>query len=95
MDIYVYYRVPLGNTSALQQQATAMQARLARHYKITLKLQRRAQANDGMHTWMEVYLNVPDDFESALSAAVIANQLEALIDGARHTEYFLDVAPCA
>jgi hypothetical protein len=95
MDLYIYYRVPLGNASLLQQQVAAIQMQLSQQYKIATELKRRPQENDGMHTWMEVYLDVPEGFESALKAAIANHQLDALIDGPRHTEHFLDFSPCA
>ena len=95
MDLYLYYRVPVSNALQLQQQVTAMQARLAQQYQVATELKRRPQASDGMDTWMEVYLDVPDGFESALKAAAADSQLESLIDGPRHTEHFLDLSSCA
>ena len=45
-------------------------------------------------TWMEVYLAVPDDFESSLQRAFDDAGYAALIDGTRHIEYFQDCTPC-
>jgi len=95
MDLYIYYRVSLNNASLLQQRVAAMQAQLSQQYKVAAELKRRPQARDGMHTWMEVYLDVPDGFESVLKVALADNQLETLLDGPRHTEHFLDLSPCA
>jgi len=95
MDLYIYYRAPLDNAPLLQRQTTAMQARLARQYAVTTALKRRPQETAGMHTWMEVYLKVPDGFSAALEQAVSEHQLASLIDGPRHTEQFLDFSPCA
>lgn len=94
MDLYIYYRVRLDNSTQLQQQATAMQAQLSQQYKVATELKRRPQDTDGMHTWMEVYLDVPDGFESVIKQSIAANRLETLIDGPRHTEHFLDFSPC-
>ena len=38
MDIYVYYRVPLANTSGLQQRVQAMQQSLAKRFQIQSSL---------------------------------------------------------
>lgn len=94
MDLYIYYRVLLSNSEQLQKQAAAMQAQLSRQYKVATELKRRPQDQDGKHTWMEVYLDVPDGFESVLKQSIAANQLDQLIDGPRHTEHFLDFSPC-
>jgi hypothetical protein len=98
MDLYIYYRAPLEQSEQLQKQATAMQAQLSQHYKIATALKRRPEDKDGMQTWMEVYLDVPDDFESVLTRAVAEHRLDSLINGPRHTERFehiLDFSPCA
>jgi len=95
MDLYIYYRVLLDNSEQLLKQATAMQAQLSQQYKVATELKRRPQEADGMHTWMEVYLDVPDGFESVLKQRIAGNQLDALIAGPRHTEHFLDFSPCA
>lgn len=95
MDLYIYYRVSQAHAAELQQRATVMQAALSRQYHVATELKRRPQEKDGQHTWMEVYLDVPDGFESVLKAALATNGLETLIDGPRHTEHFLDFSPCA
>ncbi|WP_034297317.1 DUF4936 family protein [Herbaspirillum sp. RV1423] len=95
MDLYIYYRVPVGNSAQLERQAAALQTRLSQQLKVATELKRRPQDKDGMHTWMEVYLDVPDGFEAALQEAVADTGLDALIDGARHIEHFLDFSPCA
>jgi hypothetical protein len=95
MDLYIYYRAPLDNAPLLQQETTAMQARLSQQYAVTTALKRRPQETAGMHTWMEVYLEIPDGFSAALEQAVSEHQLASLIDGPRHTEQFLDFSPCA
>ena len=95
MDLYIYYRVPLNQSEQLQKQVATMQAELSQQYKVATELKRRPQDKDGMHTWMEVYLDVPESFESVLKQRIVAHQLETLIDGPRHTEHFLDFSPCA
>ena len=44
---------------------------------------------------MEIYLAIPEGFDATLAHAVEHAELDALIDGARHAEYFMDIAPCA
>jgi hypothetical protein len=58
-------------------------------------LKRRPEAKDGRHTWMEVYLAVPDGFDAVLERSVEQAQLARLIDGERHAERFMDAASCA
>ena len=94
-DLYVYYRVRVGDATQLQAQVATMQSRLTQEYAVAAALKRRPEAKDGRHTWMEVYLAVPDGFETALNQAVEQVKLAQLIDGERHAEIFLDAASCA
>ena len=95
MDIYIYYRVPLANTSSLQQRVQAMQQALARQFPIQCSLKRRPELSHDCQTWMEVYTQVPADFATALAEAVTAHALPALISGERHIETFVDIEACA
>ncbi len=95
MDLYIYYRVPGTQADTLQQQVGRMQAELSREYQVATELKRRPEQREGYHTWMEVYLDTPAQFENVLQQRVIAANLTALIDGPRHIEHFLDVSPCA
>jgi hypothetical protein len=95
MDLYIYYRADCEHAQALQTQVPAMQAALAKDYGIAVAFKRRPEEKDGQNTWMEVYLAVPQDFETALARAVTRAKLDSLIDGKRHTEYFLDISSCA
>lgn len=95
MDLYVYYRVDCAHAEALHALATAMQQALARQSGVATGLKRRPQVKDGRHTWMEIYLNIPEGFDMLLQQALSASGMDALIDGERHLEYFLDVSSCA
>ena len=95
MDLYIYYHALADKLPALPQRALAMQAQLSRQYQVKTELKHRPHEKDGRITWMEVYHDVPADFEAALGASVAANQLDQLIDGDRHIEQFLDFSPCA
>jgi hypothetical protein len=72
-----------------------MQKAIAEKYGVVTALKRRPEEKDGRHTWMEVYLAVPDGFDAVLERAVAQADLPALIDGQRHTEIFLDCSLCA
>ncbi len=72
-----------------------MQSRLARTHGVAGQLKRRPGSVEGLQTWMEVYPATPDGFDAALELAVQQAALQALTVGARHTELFTDVAPCA
>jgi hypothetical protein len=94
-DLYIYYRVRCEDAQALQTQVRAVQTSLSQEYGIVTALKRRPGEKDGRHTWMEVYLGVPSDFETILERAVAQAALTTLIDGQRHTELFLDYSTCA
>jgi Domain of unknown function (DUF4936) len=95
MDLYIYYRVRVADTDVFRAKVAAMQDNLARQYGIRTALKRRPAEQDGMHTWMEVYLGVAEDFETKLEQTVAASQLPAFIAGNRHVEQFLDLSLCA
>ena len=95
MDVYIYYQVQSSYADALQAQVTAMQTHLSKQYGIIVALKRRPEEKNARHTWMEVYLAVPDGFDDALQKAYSRTNVAALIDGERHTEHFLDFSLCA
>ncbi|GJI90994.1 MULTISPECIES: DUF4936 family protein [Duganella] len=95
MDLYIYYQVKDADAAPLQAAVVSMQAELAAQHGVTGQLKRRPEAKDGMQTWMEVYAATPDGFAAALGAAAEQAGLSAWIAGARHTEVFTDLAPCA
>ncbi len=92
MDLYVYYRVRTEHASLLRPQVEAMQRMLSLEHRIQAALKRRPEEKEGLQTWMETYLNVPEHFAAALAGAAASL---TLIDGERHLETFVDLAPCA
>lgn len=95
MDLYIYYRVPVSDAAIFLSKVTEMQDNLTRLRGVCPSLKRRPEEQDGMHTWMEVYLDVAEDFAAALELAVADHQLPSLIAGTRHMEQFLDLSLCA
>lgn len=95
MDLYIYYRVHSEHAAALQAKVSSMQQYLSREYGIVTALKRRPEEKENRQTWMEIYHAVPDGFDAILKHAIAQAGLAGLIDGQRHTEYFLDVSPCA
>ena len=95
MDLYIYYVARSCLADALSTQVLEMQANLGAQYGVGTALKRRPAEKDGRHTWMEIYLAVPEGFDAILEQAVMQSKLATLIDGERHTEYFMDAAPCA
>jgi hypothetical protein len=95
MDLYIYYKVKDADAASLQAAIVPMQATLAQRHGVAGQLKRRQDGKDGVQTWMEVYPSAPEGFTAALDAAVHQAGLFAWTSGLRHTEVFLDVAPCA
>ena len=89
-DLYIYYRVRDEHAALMAPRVRAMQARLGAG-----QFKRRPGSSDGMQTWMEIYPDAADGFEAALAAAVTQANLPEFTQGARHTEIFTDVEPCA
>jgi len=99
MDCYIYYRVDVLHQQHVITQALAMQAQITARTGLVSAVKRRPSAANGLHTWMEVYRDIPDDlvqdFELQLQAALAQTDLSKLIQGERHCEYFVDAATCA
>ena len=95
MDLYIYYRVSADHAGSLQKQLTAMQSALAAQWHVQTDIKRRPELQDERQTWMEIYRQVPEGFLPALQKAVIAAGIEALIEGSRHVETFVDLDACA
>jgi len=95
MDVYVYYQVKNARSLELEARARTLQAGLARSCGIQTRLKCRPDSVDDCQTWMEIYLDVPAHFDTALADAVRTADLLALIEGQRHIEYFVDCSACA
>lgn len=95
MDLYVYYRVHAADAAVFLTKITELQDNLTREYGVRSALKRRPEEMDGLHTWMEVYLEVAEDFEATLELAVASSDLPSMIVGKRHVEHFLDLTLCA
>jgi len=103
IDLYVYYKVRAHDAAALAPRVRAMQAALAAEHRVSVQLKCRPQAADGLQTWMEVYPGAPEAFAVSLEQAAAAAGFDALIQGPRRAEIFVDLAvdlnleptPCA
>ncbi|MBC7513104.1 MAG: DUF4936 family protein [Herminiimonas sp.] len=95
MDLYIYYRAAATDATAVLAEASTLQRWLRDNHQVHCALKRRPDADNGRHTWMEVYHAVPDDFIRHIEQALTRTRLAGLTDGARHTEHFLDYPPCA
>jgi hypothetical protein len=91
IDLYVYYKVREGDAAALAPRVRALQDGVG----VPHQLKRRPDVRDGLQTWMEVYPGVDDDFPARLDAAARSAGLDALIEGPRRAEIFMDLPTCA
>ncbi|MES2072395.1 MAG: DUF4936 family protein [Pseudomonadota bacterium] len=95
MDCYIYYRSATAHSRQVSEQAGKLQLLLSQLNGVATELKRRPQSEDDIYTWMEVYRGIPADFAAQMEAALQQTALPSLIQGKRHAEYFMDVAPCA
>jgi hypothetical protein len=95
MDCYIYYRVPCNRANELQEKVLNMQTKIAKKFNLITELKRRPENKGECHTWMEVYRNVPENFDTILQQAVTQAGIKTLINGERHLERFLDLSACA
>ncbi len=90
MDCYVYYKASVSD----EQEIIACFQRL-RHSleKLGLApvLQRRPESKNSMHTWMETYTEIPNDFDVIIGSCVIASGLMNFVIGDRHAERFIRI----
>jgi cell division protein FtsX len=87
MDCYIYFKAG----TALEEKVIAAEKSLQQLTGAIGnrgKLQRRPESANSLHTWMEVYANVPDDFSALLEKLVQQTGLTELQYSERRTEYF-------
>lgn len=97
MDCYIYYKANVENARQIQVCVKRLQQYVVDNLWASSdfamaapQLQRRPEASDGIHTWMEVYKNVPAQFERIARDAAIASGILEHVVGERRLEYFID-----
>lgn len=93
LHLYIYYRAAPENTAAVIAGVARLQLALRTKQPLRCGLLRRPELVDGRVTWMESYLDIAPGFALALDAALADTGLRALIEGARHSEYFQECLP--
>jgi len=88
---YIYYRVPVEQTPVLLQRVGFMFSQVQARTSVRCELAQRTQPERGLHTWMEIYHDVPESFAELLSVLEAEANLAGLIVGARHVDDFLPV----
>ena len=95
MDCYIYFKASADHETAVIEQEQLLQSLMVERGLSAHLLQRRPQAQDGMHTWMEVHRQFTPEFEQDLVHAYGKTRLAELQSGERHVEYFMDANLCA
>lgn len=95
MDCYIYFKAGTALEEKVIAAEKSLQQLVLARLGIRGKLQRRPESANDLHTWMEVYANVPGDFSALLEKLVQQTGLAELQYSERRTEYFLDVDVCA
>lgn len=95
-ELFVYYRVAVGDEVPAAREVEALQAVLRRAVPgLGARLLRRPEAVDGLTTWMEVYAMSAQGEGGGVDAAVQArieheaSQRLTCIAGPRHAEAFV------
>ncbi len=89
MDCYIYYKSKEEHTEQILAGVRQVKNLLTSDMHSPVQLQRRPMAQDGLITWMEIYRDVPDDFDTRINAVLNDSDLKLWIVGDRHQEYFL------
>lgn len=95
MDCYIYFKAAEHLSAQIIAFERELQTRLQQEYDICGTLQRRPDTNGGVHTWMEIYRDVPENFSALLQKILLQTQLQDLQYSERHAEYFMNVEVCA
>lgn len=90
MDCYVYYKAKTVNEKNVIEAFQRLHLRLE-SVGLTPMLQRRPESKDEVHTWMEIYHNIPTDLCNLIDVPLRDSGLLELTIGSRHMEYFIPV----
>ena len=90
MDCYIYYKAAIEHAQQIQTCFACLQSNLP-ILALPPRLQRRPQASNSLHTWMEIYQDIPENFESILAVAVSASGILDVLASDRRLEYFSNV----
>lgn len=95
MDCYIYFKADVGHEAAILEQEQVLHSLLLKNKQPGYRLQRRPDAQNGLHTWMEIHRQINAGFEQHLARAYAQTSLPELQSGERHVEYFMDAELCA
>lgn len=90
MDCYVYYKAKVEHEREIIACFQRLCSLLEKH-GIAPLLQRRPESKDLLHTWMEIYSEVPSNFDAIIGSSVVESGLMDFVIGTRHSERFIRV----
>lgn len=90
MDCYVYYKANVEHEREIIACFQRLCSLLEKH-GIAPLLQRRPESKDLLHTWMEIYSEVPSNFDAIIGSSVVESGLMDFVIGTRHSERFIRV----
>ncbi len=90
MDCYIYYKSAAHNSKHILAGVALLRQHLASQIVEPLRLQQRPVSGE-IITWMEIYRDIPLDFETILANALTHTSMQDCIIGERRMEYFIDV----
>jgi hypothetical protein len=91
MNCYIYYKSAASEAASVISCAKKLQAAIADQLLIPSALQRRPLETEGVITWMEVYQDIPDNFDQIMLEVTAKIGFEKHLSGKRHMEYFSEV----
>ena len=92
MDCYIYYKSKEADANNIIKAFAQLRILMSPHLTSNIELQRRPKTTEGQITWMEIYRDIPENFEELLSDATSQCEIEKCINSERHAEYFLPVS---
>lgn len=90
MDCYIYYKSAAHNRKHILACVAQLRQHLASQFTQALRLQQRPVSAEVI-TWMEIYRDIPPDFETILANALSQFSMQDWLIGERRMEYFIDV----
>lgn len=93
MDCYIYYKSAANNCQHILACAAQLQQLLVLQRVEAFRLQQRPvkPISGDVVTWMEIYRDIPPDFETILAQVLAQTSMQEWIIGERRMEYFIDV----
>lgn len=99
MDCYIYYKAQVDQARQVQVCVKRLQNYVVENLWASSdfamsppQLQRRPETHEGLHTWMEIYRDVPAQFEQIVRDATIASGIVDHVVGERRLEFFINDA---